>query len=210
MNMFKSLKGIVLIWGKIDALRDENGFMQRPYLLKDQPGFDDNYNQGYGVVRRSGRKLVVYDPNLIKLQSNIICREIIDNSIGRSLIETIRERTDSKAIAFITSNYGHEPRKEEESEGNNSIEPFNTMLPLLWMIAMEGGIAVKTENTVGLENRRIFFKRLDTDNDKKDLFMLDRRKKEERRMKKMRNSTFTVTAGLNRWIIKEGLKTKRK
>lgn len=96
MNMFKSLKGIVLIWGKIDALRDENGFMQRPYLLKDQPGFDDNYNQGYGVVRRSGRKLVVYDPNLIKLQSNIICREIIDNSIGRSLIETIREKTAVK------------------------------------------------------------------------------------------------------------------
>ncbi len=75
---------------------------------------------------------------------------------------------------------------------------------------MEVELQSKRKNTVGLENRRIFFKRLDTDNDKKDLFMLDRRKKEERRMKKMRNSTFTVTAGLNRWIIKEGLKTKRK
>lgn len=181
MNMFESLKGIVLIWGKIDALRDENGFMKRPYLLKNQPGFDDNYNQGYGVVRRSGRKLVVYDPNLIKLQSNIICREIIDNSIGRSLIETIRERTDSKAIAFITSNYGHEPRKEEESEGNNSIEPFNTMLPLLWMIAMEGGIAVKTEKHRRFRKPKDFFKRLDTDNDKKTYlcWIGERRRREE-------------------------------
>lgn len=181
MNMFKSLKGIVLIWGKIDALRDENGFMQRPYLLKNQPGFDDNYNQGYGVVRRSGRKLVVYDPNLIKLQSNIICREIIDNSIGRSLIETIRERTDSKAIAFITSNYGHEPRKEEESEGNNSIEPFNTMLPLLWMIAMEGGIAVKTEKHHRFRKPEFIPKCLNTDDDKKTYlcWIGERRRREE-------------------------------
>ena len=166
MNMFESLKGIVLIWGKIDALRDENGFMQRPYLLKNQPGFDDNYNQGYGVVRRSGRKLVVYDPNLIKLQSNIICREI-ERSIGKDLIATIRGKTDSKAIAFITSNYGHEPRKEEESEGNNSTEPFNTMLPLLWMIAMEGGIAVKTEKHHRFRNPEFIPRCLNTDDDKK-------------------------------------------
>ena len=166
MTMFKSLKGIVLIWGKIDALRDENGFMQRPYLLKNQPGFDGNYNQGYGVVRRSGKKLVVYNPNLIKRQSNIICTEI-EKSIGRSLIETIREKTDSKAIAFITSNYGHEPRKEEESGGNNSIEPFNTMLPLLWMIAMEGGIAVKTEKHHWVWRPKVILRRLNTDDDKK-------------------------------------------
>ncbi len=166
MTMFKSLKGIVLIWGKIDALRDETGFMQRPYLLKNQPGFDDNYNKGYGVVQRSGRKLVVYNPNLIKRQSNIICTEI-EKSIGRSLIETIREKTDSKAIAFITSNYGHEPRREEESGGNNSIEPFNTMLPLLWMIAMEGGIAVKTEKHRWLRRPKVILRRLNTDDDKK-------------------------------------------
>lgn len=174
-NMFESLKGIVLIWGKIDALRDENGFMQRPYLLKDQPGFDDNYNQGYGVVRRSGRKLVVYDPNLIKLQSNIICREIIENSIGgESLIQTIREKTGSKAIAFITSNYGHEPN------GNNSIEPFNTMLPLLWMIAMEGGIAVKTEKHHRFRKPEVIFKRLNTDDDKKTyLCWIGKRRRDE-------------------------------
>lgn len=162
------------------ALRDENGFMQRPYLLKDQPGFDDNYNQGYGVVRRSGRKLVVYDPNLIKLQSNIICREIIDNSIGRSLIETIREKTGSKAIAFITSNYGHEPRREG-NEGNNSIEPFNTMLPLLWMIAMEGGIAVKTEKHHRFRNPEFIPKCLNTDDDKKTYlcWIGERRRREE-------------------------------
>ncbi len=180
MNMFKSLKGIVLIWGKIDALRDENGFMQRPYLLKNQPGFDDNYNQGYGVVRRSGRKLVVYDPNLIKLQSNIICTEI-EKSIGKSLIETIREKTDSKAIAFITSNYGHEPRKEEGNEGDNSIEPFNTMLPLLWMIAMEGGIAVKTEKHHRFRKPEFIPKCLNTDDDKKTYlcWIGERRRREE-------------------------------
>ena len=97
------------------------------------------------------------------------------------MIETIRERTDSKAIAFITSNYGHEPRKEEESEGNNSIEPFNTMLPLLWMIAMEGGIAVKTEKHRRFRKPKDFFKRLDTDNDKKTYlcWIGERRRREE-------------------------------
>lgn len=167
MNMFESLKGIVLIWGKIDALRVEKGFMQRPYLLKNQPGFDDNYNQGYGVVRKSGRKLAINDPNLIKSQSSIICKEIIEKGDGRDLIATIRKRTDSKAIAFITSNYGHEPRREEESEGNNSTEPFNTMLPLLWMIAMEGGIEVKTEKHHRFGKPEVIFKCLNIDAEKK-------------------------------------------
>lgn len=166
MSMFESLKGIVLIWGKIDALRDENGFMQRPYLLKNRPGFDD-YNQGYGVVQRKDKKLVVDNPNLIKRQSEIICNEITQRSIGRDLITMIRGKTDRKAIAFITSNYGHEPRKEEESKGNNSIEPFNTMLPLLWMIAMEGGIAVKTEKHHWFRRPEVIHKCLNTDDDKK-------------------------------------------
>ena len=165
--MFESLKGIVLICCKIDALRVEKGFMQRPYLLKNQPGFDDNYTQGYGVVRKSGRKLAINDPNLIKSQSSIICKEIIEKGDGRDLIATIRKRTDSKAIAFITSNYGHEPRREEESEGNNSTEPFNTMLPLLWMIAMEGGIEVKTEKHHRFGKPEVIFKCLNIDAEKK-------------------------------------------
>lgn len=147
------LKGAALIWGKIDQYpkEDKRDVEDRKpsAVLENWKSYIDmymsNYNNGYGVIE-TGSVLVAA---MITGQSSII-EDKLNHFGGQDLIEAVKAKTDGRACVFATSNYGHKP-----GEGK-TIEPFNTMLPLLWMIAMEGGMKViinRKDKTRGLAGR---------------------------------------------------------
>lgn len=134
------LKGVALIWGKIDVYPKEDRMgvvTQKPSkVLADwkryTERYSNNYDNGYGVIKRGS----VLDAAVIKGQSSHIKEKLI-HFIGNSLFTEVSHGAGGRACVFATSNYGHKPGE------CGIIQPFNTMLPLLWMIAMEGRMMVE-------------------------------------------------------------------
>lgn len=134
------LKGVALIWGKIDVYPKEDRMgvvTQKPSkVLADwkryTERYSNNYDNGYGVIKRGS----VLDAAVIKGQSSHIKEKLI-HFIGNSLFTEVSRGAGGRACVFATSNYGHKPGE------CGIIQPFNTMLPLLWMIAMEGRMTVE-------------------------------------------------------------------
>lgn len=134
------LKGVALIWGKIDVYPKEDRMgvvTQKPSkVLADwkryTERYSNNYDNGYGVIKRGS----VLDAAVIKGQSSHIKEKLI-HFIGNSLFTEVSRGVGGRACVFATSNYGHKPGE------CGIIQPFNTMLPLLWMIAMEGRMTVE-------------------------------------------------------------------
>lgn len=134
------LKGVALIWGKIDVYPTDNRkgvVTQKPSKVLDDwkryaEKYSKNYDNGYGVIRGGS----VLNAEVITGQSSHIKDKLMHFG-GKELINEVSRIAEGRACIFATSNYGHKPGE------CGIIEPFNTMLPLLWMIAMEGRMKVE-------------------------------------------------------------------
>ena len=140
------LKGVALIWGKIDVYPKEDRMgvvTQEPSkVLADWRRYTEeysrNYDNGYGVI--NGRS--VLNAAVITGQSSHIKDKLMHFG-GKDLINEVGRIAEGRACIFATSNYGHKPGER------GTINPFNTMLPLLWMIAMEGRMKVEINRKAG-------------------------------------------------------------
>lgn len=139
----RSIKGVALIWGKIDQLGRCNRASDNP------PPFD---NMGrYSDTQTSMKYNRYQQPILISeyvlkrsehVKSQIIKRQDENGNRvwdHREFVKDISSlfKGKGRVCFFATSNYGHTPNTNEMT-----ISPINTELPLLWTLAMAGMLLV--------------------------------------------------------------------
>ena len=137
----RSIKGVALIWGKIDQLGRCNRASDNPPPFDNMGGYSDT--QTSMKYNRYQQPILISEYVLKRsehVKSQIIMRQ--DENGNRvwdhgEFVKDISSLFKGRVCCFATSNYGHTPNTNEMT-----ISPINTELPLLWTLAMAGMLLV--------------------------------------------------------------------
>lgn len=144
----QSIKGVALIWGKIDQLGQCNRTSANPPPFDNMGGYGDPQTS---VEYNRHRQPMLISKYVLKrsehVKGQIMKRKDENGNLvwkHEGFVNDISNLFKGRVCCFATSNYGHAPDKEEMT-----ISPINTELPLLWTLAKAGMMLVKDDNNFG-------------------------------------------------------------